>query len=416
VGLKPTPGVLDMSGVLPACRTLDCVSIFAHTPDDAGIVYQVLSEDRQTAATRPIKFGFPRKPRVGIPDQPLFTDPLYEKGFGDAVEHMDAFATSISRFDMDTLNRVAKLLYDGPWVAERYAVIHDLITGGRPDLDSTVASVVGRGNQFTALDTFNAIYQLKDLSKTTQALWEQFDLIMVPTAPGIPSFKDVSEQPIEANSALGIYTNFVNLLGWSAIALPYCITSGGYPFGVTLIAPGGCDAALLSFAKTWLNDIGLPLGATQTYSANDAVNKINTSASTPPIWNDSILLAVVGAHLRGLPLHHELESVGAVLYSATTTSASYRLFALQGTTPAKPGLKRTESDGHSIEVEVYQIPAQNLADFISNIPSPLGIGSIELANSMWVKGFVCEPYGLENAIDVTHFGGWRAYQKSIGNG
>jgi allophanate hydrolase len=251
------------------------------------------------------------------------------------------------------------------------------------------------------VDAFNAMYQLRELEARTQPVWDRFDVLMVPTAPNLPTHAEISAAPIARNSELGFYTNFVNLLGLAAVAVPYGFTGDGLPFGVTFIAPGGNDWALLELAARWQGSCALPLGKNlRPMQPADAL-----ISGAPPA---SIPLAVVGAHLQGMPLHHELTAHGARLRAVTTTAACYRLYALNETRPPKPALVRTGS-GAAIVVEVYDMPPDALGPLLAGIPPPLGLGTIELGDGSWVKGFICEPRALQDAEDITAFGGWRAY-------
>jgi allophanate hydrolase len=239
-------------------------------------------------------------------------------------------------------------------------------------------------------------------------VWNEFDVLMVPTAPSLPKQTDVAAAPIVCNSELGTYTNFVNLLGLSAIAVPFGFTLEGLPFGVTFIARGGSDWALIEFAARWQRSRALRLGA-NLRKLRAADTEIT---ATPP---GAIRLAVVGAHLKGMPLHHQLTARGARLHAVTTTAARYRLYALNGTRPPKPGLARSD-DGAQIRVEVYDMPPDTLGSLLTETPPPLGLGTIELNDGTWVKGFICEPRALEGARDITAFGGWRPYTATIGAG
>ncbi len=347
------------------------------------------------------RYAFPAKLNIGIPHSPFFVSDDYRKLYDKACEHLGRLQCSQGVFDLKPFSDVATLLYQGPWTAERYAIAGALIGQGGAGIDPVVAEVINAGRNYSAVDTFNAIYRVRELEVQTRHVWDEFDVLMVPTAPNLPTLAEVAAAPIVRNSELGTYTNFVNLLGLSAVAVPFGFTAEGLPFGVTFIARGGCDWALAEFAARWQRSLGLPLGKTLR-PLQDGDTCI---AATPP---GAIPLAVVGAHLAGMPLHHQLTERGARLRATTTTAAHYRLYALKGTQPQKPGLVR-DSTGAAIEVEVYDMPAESVGTFLAGIPAPLGLGAIELADGSWVNGFICEPYALHDAEDITDWGGWRNY-------
>jgi allophanate hydrolase len=408
IGLKPTPGTVSTAGVVPACRTLDCVSLLALTAGDAAAVYAVMAsaaapalDEPQFHRPPPPRLGFPLQLRVGVPEQPFFTSPAYGELFRRAADGLIGRGWFRGSFDLGPFRAVAELLYQGPWTAERYAIAGACIEGGGAGTDSTVARVIGAGRGYSAVDTFNAIYRVRELEAQTREVWSRFDVLMVPTAPGLPTLAEVAAEPVTRNSELGTYTNFVNLLGLSAVALPCGFTPEGLPFGVTFIAPGGSDWALAELASQWQRDLKLPLGADLR-----ELSGLDSMIGTPP--PASLPLAVVGAHLMGMPLHHQLVERGARLRQRTTTAAHYRLYALPGMPPPRPGLVRA-AGGAKIAVEVYDMPMDTLGSFLAGIPAPLGLGRIELADGCWVNGFICEPCGLEGAEDITQWGGWRAY-------
>lgn len=399
VGLKPTPGRVGTAGVLPACRTLDCVSVFAHTVADAEQVLAVIEgpdADDAYSAFAPGTAALPATLRLGVPKRPsFFGDAGYEAAWAAACERARAAGHTLVELDMQPLLDVAALLYDGPWVAERHAVVQDLLAT-RPDaLDPTVRRVIERAAAFSATDAFAGQYTLREAQAKLAALWQQVDLLMVPTAPGHPSFAEVDADPVGVNARLGTYTNFVNLLGWCALALPAGRTARGLPFGVTFIGRGGLDAALADFGRRWTGE-----------SVNAPWQRRAASEPVLPI-------AVVGAHLSGLPLNGQLLERGAVRLQVTTTAPRYRLYALPGTVPPKPGLVRSEEGGAAIALEVWAMPQRAVGSFLALIPPPLGLGSVELADGRHVHGFLCEAHALAGAREITALGGWRAYLSSL---
>jgi allophanate hydrolase len=412
IGLKPTPGRVSTAGVVPACRSLDCVSIFAGTVDDAAQALAVMEGPDSAdiySAYAPGPQAWAPQLRVGVPaDASFFGDAGYDTAWPDALARLGSEGHQAVPLDFSALDAVAALLYDGPWVAERHAVVRKLMQTHPDALDGTVRRVIARAEGQSATDAFTAQYQLRALAARAAAIWANCDVLMVPTAPGHPRFSEVDADPIGVNSRLGQYTNFFNLLGWSAIAVPSGRTQAGLPFGVTFIARGGHDAALARFARRWQQAVALPVGATGQLRPLPAALPVTWPAHAPVLP-----LAVVGAHLSGLPLNHQLTDAGATLVEATTTSPNYRLHALPGTVPPKPGLVRNEAGGHAIAVEVWALPQSAVGAFLAGIPAPLGLGSLELADGRRVHGFLCEAHALANAPDVSRFGGWRAYLASL---
>jgi allophanate hydrolase len=411
VGLKPTPGTQPMAGVLPACRTLDVVSVFALTVADAALVAALLegSGDEpvfQHAAPRPAWLGRTGAPlRVGVPAAPGCDAALgYAGAFDEAIAQWRAWGIEPVPVDMAPLFEVAQLLYEGPWVAERYAAVQALIEGSPEALDATVRRVIEAARGYDAAAAFRARYALETLRQRIAPLWNGIDLLMVPTAPTCPTRAAVASEPVARNSELGRYTNFVNLLGLAALALPSGFTPAGLPFGVTFIAPGGSDAALAAFGLRWEAARDLPLGRhlRRASAAERQPLRLPAAAKTMEV-------AVVGAHLAGMPLHGQLVERGCRLVERTTSAACYRLFALPGTVPPKPGLARVDSGGVAIELEVYEMPLEAVGSFLALIPPPLGLGSVQLADGRWTKGFICEPAALAGAQDISAHGGWRAY-------
>ncbi|WP_395704289.1 allophanate hydrolase [Aquabacterium sp.] len=416
VGLKPTPGSVPMQGVLPACRTLDVVSVFALTVADAAQVMAVIEgaagePSFQHHAPRPAWFGAGQSPlRIGVPAQPGCDAAIgYDAAFDEALAQLDAWGLKPQPVDMQPLFEVARLLYEGPWVAERYAVVKDLIERHPEQMDATVRQVIAAAGEYDAVAVFNARYRLEALRQRLAPLWQDIDVLMVPTAPTCPTRAAVAAEPVRRNAELGRFTNFVNLLGLSALALPSGFARSGLPFGVTFIAPGGADAALAALGARWEAARALPLGA-RLREAKAADRALRALPQAAP----SLELAVVGAHLEGMPLHGQLLERGARLVARTQTAPRYRLYALPGTTPPKPGLARVGEGeaGHAIALEVYELPADTLGSFLALVPPPLGLGSVELGDGRWVKGFICEPAALAQATDISAFGGWRAWRAS----
>lgn len=413
IGLKPTRGAFSNTGVVPACRTLDCVSVFATTNEDAVAVYDVAAAlDIADGLSRAIPAeakskSLPAKPRFGTPAKPEFYgDALAEKAFSAAIKQLEAQGATCVPVDFSIFDEVAALLYDGPWVAERYAAIQAFATAHEADIHPVVRDIIFKAKNFSAADAFNGIYKLADLKRQADALLAQFDALVVPTAPTHYKISELEADPVKLNSNLGKYTNFVNLLDWSALAVPASMRPDGLPFGITLIADAWQERALAVFAAQWHQSTGLKRGATGLPLAPGA--PIATSSASV----EMIRVAVVGAHLRGMPLNHELTSRDAQFVLSTTSADNYHLYALANTTPPKPGLVRS-TDGSAIKLELWDVPSAAFGSFVAGVPAPLGIGTVTLADGSTVKGFICEPSGLDGARDITEFGGWAAYLASL---
>jgi len=415
VGLKPTPGAVPGTGLVPACRTLDCIGVLALNVADSAQVMSVMEGvDASDSYTRARPFIAKHQPlsalRVGVHDSPTLSAD-YAAAFASFMARLQPQAAQVHALSFDTLFEVANLLYYGPWVAER-AVGARRIYDTQPEaLLPVIRQVLDVHQRFNAADTFAAQYRLQDLKQQAEKIWETVDVLCVPSAPRHPSMDEVQADPIGVNSEMGTYTNFVNLLGWSAIAIPASQLPNGLPFGITLIAPAWREPNLVRWAQQLEAQTGLTAGVTPL-----PIPTSNTSP-TPPAWRVAtpgphIALVVVGAHLRGMPLNHELLACGARFREETRTADHYRLYALQGTVPAKPGLAQAAS-GAAITVEVWDMPLANLGHFMAGVPAPLGIGNVQLQDGRSVKGFICEGIALSQATDITEFGGWRAYCKSL---
>ena len=415
VGLKPSPGLVPMQGVLPACRTLDVVSVLALTVADAARVAGCWHR-----ADTEVAFAHPEpKPawlartgqalRMGVPSRPACDASLgFDTAFNEATARAGSLGWEARPVSMDLLDEVARLLYDGPWVAERHAVVEALLARDPSAIDPVVRSVIEQAHRYDASAAFRARYRLAELKAQIDPLWQSIDVLMVPTAPTCPTLAAVAADPVGRNSALGRYTNFVNLLGLAALALPASQLPGGLPFGITLIGPAGSDAALAHLGLAWEASLDLPLGH-QLGRRRPPATKAQVSLASAP----TLAIAAVGAHLAGLPLHGQLVERGCRLLEITRTAPRYRLHALPGTQPPKPGMVRVNEAGCAIEVEIYEMPQVSVGSFLAGISAPLGLGSIELADGRWVHGFLCEASTVQGARDISDFGGWRAYLESL---
>ncbi|MCF5706884.1 allophanate hydrolase [Pseudomonas syringae] len=403
VGLKPSLGLFSSRGVVPACRTLDCPSIFANDVAQAWQVAQVMADfdalDSGSVAVHALPV-LRRTRRVAVPQHcEFFGDAQAEAAFDKAVKSLESDPqVTLTCVAFDVFAEAAALLYQGPWVAERRAAVGPFFDTHAADIHPVVRGILQSADQYDAVDSFKAHYRLAELTRAATQLLKDVDVLVVPTAPCMPTIEAVLANPVELNSQLGYYTNFVNLMNMSAIAIPAHRREDGLPAGITLIGPAGADQRLAEIAAGWQAHFGV-------------ADQRDTVAFNPLPFNvATVQVAVVGAHLQGQPLNWQLLEGGARLRSLTTTSADYRLYALANTTPAKPGLVRVPAHGEHIEVEVWEMPLSQFGAFVAAIPAPLGIGSLQLADGQWVKGFICEPGGLEGALDITEFKGWRAYR------
>jgi allophanate hydrolase len=410
VGLKPTKGRFSTKGVVPACRSLDCVSIFSLCVEDAELVASLIeSFDATDSYSRKAPAAvtyFPASPRFAIPASPKwFDDEKAQAAWELTLKKMRALNVELIEIDFAPMFELAQLLYGGPWIAERHAAIGEFMENHADDMNDIVRTIVEKAFGFSATESFLAEYQRADLARSIQTLMNDFDALLVPTSPRHPTIAEVAADPIVINSQLGTYTNFVNLADCCAIALPAAMRTDGLPFGITLIAPAWQDDALAAFGKKWHAATCLPLGALDKKQP-----EFISSTESPKGY---VRLAVVGAHLTGMPLNVQLQERKALFVESTFTAKNYRLFALPNTTPPKPGLIRTEGEGAEIIVELWDLPVQHLGSFVALIPAPLGIGTLSLKDGREVKGFICEGIAVNGAKDITHLGGWRAYIKSL---
>jgi allophanate hydrolase len=409
VGLKPSLGLISTTGLVPACRTLDCISVFALTVDDAmtGLkamaapdVGDPFSRDRPLAGMT----AFPGKLRLGIPRNGqliFFGDKHSEKAYGEALQRWSALGAELVEFDLEPLYETARLLYEGPWVAERYLVIRDLLASSPDAIHPVTREITLPGGRLSAADTFSALYRLQALRGVAARTFADLDAIVLPTAPTAYSTAQVLANPIELNSRLGTYTNFVNLLDLCGLALPAAMRADGIPFGITLLAPAGRDALLASIGRAFHADTKLSVGAKGV--AQPALAPLAASSA------DEIPIAVVGAHLSGMALNGELQALGARLLQEAVTAPDYKLYALD-TTPPKPGMLRVDAGaGSAVKLELWALSPAAFGKFVAAIPPPLSIGTIRLADGRGVKGFLVEPAAVSGARDISSFGGWRAF-------
>jgi allophanate hydrolase len=411
VGLKPSLGIVSNAGVVPACRTLDCVSIFALTVDDAWAAFATMAgpdiADPYTR-NRPIGAPGPLQPnlRMGVPikgQRVFFGDQVSAAEYDAAIARFAKLGADIFEVDIEPFYETARLLYGGPWVAERYLAAQKVIASSPEAMHPVTREIIMGGARPSAADAFAAFYKLEDLRRVRDHIFRQIDALLVPTMPTAYTVAQVLADPIGLNSRLGTYTNFVNLLDLAGLAVPASMRPDGIPFGITLLAPGAHDALLASLGRVFHADTDLPMGATG--SAQPVLPPLSPAAQA-----GEIAIAVVGAHLSGMPLNGELKSLGARFLEATNTAPDYRLFALDTAPPPRPGLLRvTAGQGASIAVEIWALPAEGFGYFVAKIPPRLSIGTLTLSHGRSVKGFLAESDAVTNARNISSFGGWRAY-------
>ncbi|MEW8269408.1 MAG: allophanate hydrolase [Candidatus Thiodiazotropha taylori] len=413
IGLKPSRGLLSTKGLVPACRSLDCITVFTCDSDDANLVLSVAEAydaDDEYSRNNPFQnqqrqYGERQGPlKIGvIPDQQLnfFGDQAYQQAYRDTLKQLETDGIEFVEIDYQPFAEAARLLYEGPWVAERYLATQPLIDDNPQALYPVVREIIEPGKSLQASSLFKAQYRLSGLKAVCDRQLAAVDCLLTPTAGTCFTIEQMLEEPILRNSQLGYYTNFMNLLDLASVAVPTQMTASGLPFGITLVGDAFTDRALLSIAKRIHRQFELNLGASQ-YELQ--------SASQPAVGDHSeIDVVVCGAHLQGLPLNWQLTERGATLKAKTETAPIYRMYALPGGPPARPGLILDEVEGAAIEVEVWSMPQSQFGSFVAAIPSPLGIGKLQLADGSEVSGFICEPYAISKAEEITGFGGWKAY-------
>lgn len=413
-GLKPSVGLVSTSGVVPACRSLDCVSIFSLTVDDAWTALAAIAGfDETDAYSREIELGTPGALApvtvIGVSreeDRHFFGDQRSEKAFEDSIELARSIGASIVELDISHLLEAARLLYGGPWVAERTAAVGDFIASHPAEISPVTREIIAAGDKLNAVDAFKAFYRMQELRAKAQITMAKIDALMVPTVPAVYTLADLASEPIRYNSNLGTYTNFVNLMDLCGLAVPATFAPDGTPYGATFLAKVGEDAKLASLGRTFHAKSGLPLGAKKLPQPPLRKLEVVTGAG--------IELAVIGAHLSGMALNHELTSLGAKFVQALNTTPDYRLFALEGEGPARPGMLRVDTGlGTKIEAEIWSLSQAAFGKFVASVPSPLSIGTVRFENSKTAKGFLVEAEAVKGAKEISSFGGWRNYTASL---
>ena len=415
VGMKASKGLISTAGVVPACRTLDCVTTFTATAREASQLLSLtarLDPRDEYSRSNPLwndasAFGTPRPFRFGVPrteDLEYFGCSEGPKLFDDAIERMKALGGEAVPLDLSPFLEAASLLYNGPWVAERYSVAGELMQSNPAAVLPVIRAVLAKAPAVTGVDTFQAQYRLQQLKAICDKALEGLDCVITPSIGRPVTNAELEAEPVLRNSELGYYTNFVNLLDYAAVAVPSGFMENGLPWGVTLFGRTFTDQYLLSLADALQRQSGLPL-----------IGGLSTELSAPAgvARNDMARVVVCGAHLDGLVLNWQLKQRGARLVQSTQSSPDYQLYALAGGPPFRPGMVRVDQDGVAINVEVWELPSRELGSFLTGIPAPLGLGKVQLADGRWECGFICEAYGLQGAQNISHLGGWKAYLQTL---
>ncbi|CAN5891224.1 allophanate hydrolase [soil metagenome] len=414
VGIKPSRGLISARGVVPAAQSVDCVSIFART---VGMALHVLRSAKGFDAADPYASQFeltntpyPKRFRFGVPSTlAFFGDDASEAAFNDAITRLEGMGGIRVEIDYAPLAEIAALLYDSALVSERYAAVREFFDAHEADVIEPVRGILAAGRSYSAADLVDAQIKLRTLAQQVTPMWNDIDLLLVPTSPTHYTIEAMQADPVGLNRNLGAYTNFVNLLDYAAISVPSSLRPDGMPFGITLIGLCGSDLQLAELGQRYHHASGLTQGATGEplpAPVDVFANASPASTSAPAMAR----VAVVGAHLSGMPLNSQLTERGATLVSKTQSAPSYRLYALPGTVPPKPGMVRAmPGEGVALELEVWEMPMAQYGSFVALIPAPLGIGTLTLVDGSSVQGFVCEALALDGAEDISHHGGWRRY-------
>jgi allophanate hydrolase len=395
---------------VPACRTLDCVSVFALTVEDAWTVLAASAgPDAADPFSRPVPLGAPGAAppatRIGIlaeGQREFFGDAVAAAAYTQALERLVGLGASLVEIDFAPFAEAARLLYEGPWVAERWTVVEALATRDPDALHPVTRAIIEKGRDIAAADAFRALYRLQDLRAATAPVLAELDALVLPTVPTVYSLAEVEADNVRLNSRLGTYTNFANLLDLCGIAVPSALVDGK-PYGVTLLAPSGHDAALASLARAFVATSPLPVGATGVVPAS------RPFAATP---DGRIEVAVLGAHMSGLPLNGQLRALGASFVRDAKTAPRYCFYLLPGGPPRRPGLLRVAEGGRAIAAEVWSLTPEGFGKLVAAVPPPLGFGTIALADGTEVKGFLVEAVAVAQARDISQHGGWRAFLAS----
>ena len=412
VGLKPSLGSLSSSGVVPACRTIDTVSVFAMTVEDAYNVFTILNEydekDSYSKSFKKLPLSLPQHPiKIGIPDKSsirFFNDNFQSESFDRNINKLKLNDFEITPINFEPFYEIAQLLYEGSWVAERYTVIEDLLKKNSKAIHNVTRQIIKKAENFSAADTFEDYYKLSELKRKVKPILSSVDMLCVPSIPTFYSVNDLINDPFTPNSNLGTYTNFVNLLDMCGITVPTDPRIDGRPGSITFLAMSGEDNLVASTAILFEKNCKRYLGGTKF--------ELENPNDLKEYHNSSIDIAVCGAHMEGLTLNWQLRDLGAHFVKKSKTSSHYKLFALTNLNPIRPGLLRSFSqDGNTINLEIWRIPKKNFGKFIEYVQAPLSIGSVELEDGKWIKGFLCENSGTINAKNISNIGDRREYIK-----
>ncbi|RHW23260.1 allophanate hydrolase [Nocardioides immobilis] len=413
VGIKPTLGTVSTSGVVPACRSWDAVTILARDLDTANTAMGAMAGGADTRTwPADIPLAAPTAARVAVPDDLSSLAPGWADAFTAAADRLQAQGCTVDAIPFADFLAAARLLYDGALVAERHAAVGAFIEAHRDDpaVDPTVSAIIGAAAAHTGSTMTQDLERLAVLEARASALWAGRDALLIPTAPGHPTRAAVAADPVGVNAWVGTFTNFCNLFDLCAVAVPAgCVTEPDgslAQFGVTVVARPFHDAVALDLAQRVmvappdLRDLAGPTAA----PALPPADPWPVRAGAP-----AVDLFVVGAHLVGQPLEHELRRLGARWVGTAATTASYRL-AVLATSPPKPGLARVaDSSGAEIPGEVWQLSTGALGRFLAELPAPMMLGPVDLADGRTVVGFGCTTDAVGGATDITGYGDWRSY-------
>lgn len=413
IGHKPTKGLFSNTGLVPACLSLDCITVFAVNTQDAALVTSVAaqydSEDsyaRENLHGNLIRYFEPKLPNqftFGVPTELEFHgNKETEAMFNATIDRLEKMGGTKVNIDFEPFVKAAKLLYEGPWVAERWIATKDV---KRESMLPVIQTIISGAEGRTAADAFSAQYQLQAYKKICDAQVNAVDFILTPTCPTQFTREELRQEPIKYNSILGTYTNFMNLLDYTATNIPVGCTANKVSWGVTLFSHPFTDMKLLSYGGALHEALNLSQGATDF-----PLQKFTGSSLPAPEKNINVV--VCGAHLEGFPLNWQLTERGASLVSKTESSANYQLYALPD--GKRPAMLRDEDNGTAIAVEVWSMPMENFGSFVAGIPAPLGIGKVEMADGNWYCGFMSEGNVVADAKNISEFGGWKAYRQTLG--
>lgn len=414
VGLKPSLGLVSTFGVVPACRSLDCVSIFSLTADDAWTALQAIAGfDERDSYSREIAIGspglLPPATVIGVPrkeDRLFFGDKRSEAAFEQSIELAQSIGGKLVELDFSHLLEAARLLYGGPWVAERTAAVGGFIEAHPAEIFPVTREIIAGGDKPRAVEAFRAFYRMQELRAEARRTMARVDVLMIPTVPAAYTVAELEADPIRLNANLGTYTNFVNLMDLSGLAVPAAFAADGTPYGVTFLARAGEDAKLATIGRVFHAKSGLPLGAHNI--PQPALPKLVADIG------GGVEVAVIGAHLSGMALNHELTALGARFVEALRTGPDYKLFALEGEGPARPGMLRVApGKGSKVEAELWSLSHEAFGKFVAAVPAPLSIGSVRFENGKIAKGFLVEAEAVKSAKEISSFGGWRNYVASL---